>query len=116
MSKRGDKLYLKDVLDSIGKIEEYVKNLSFEDFSSKELVVDAVIRNFEIIGEASKNISDELKSTCQDVPWKEMAGMRDKMIHEYFGVDLDIVWKTIKLRLPELRIALEKNISKKQIN
>jgi len=108
MSKRGDKLYLKDVLDSIGKIEEYVKNLSFEDFSNRELVVDAVVRNFEIIGEASKNISDDLKSAYQDVPWKEMAGMRDKMIHEYFGMDLDIVWKTIKQRLPELRIVFEK--------
>ena len=102
MNKRDYKLYLKDILDAITKIEGYTKDLSFEEFSKGDLVIDGVVRNFEIIGEASKNIPDEVKKQYPDVPWKEMAGMRDKMIHEYFGVDLEIVWKTVKNRLPQL--------------
>lgn len=107
MTRRDDKLFLNDIMDSIKKIESYVNGLSFENFSQMSLIVDAVVRNFEIIGEAAKNVSDELKGSRRDVPWKEMAGLRDKMIHEYFGVDLDIIWKTIKKRLPELQAMLE---------
>lgn len=107
MKKRNHNLYLKDILDSIAKIEEYMKDLSFDEFSSNTMVIDAVIRNFEVIGEASKHLPAHLKSLHKDIPWKEMAGMRDKMVHEYFGVDLDIVWKTIKDRLPELKQALK---------
>ena len=107
MKERNFKLYLKDILDAIEKIERYVKNLSLEDFTKNELVIDAVIRNFEIIGEASKNIPDDLKLSYPDIPWKEMTGMRNKMIHEYFGVDLDIVWKTVKTRLPQLAAVLK---------
>lgn len=104
MKKRNYKLYLKDIVDAIAKIENYIKGLSFEEFSENSMVVDAVVRNFEIIGEASKNIPEDLKSQTPDIPWKEMAGMRDKVIHEYFGVDLEIVWKTAKDRLPQLKI------------
>jgi uncharacterized protein with HEPN domain len=107
MSKRDYKLYLKDILDAIARIEDYTKDLSFEEFFKNNLVVDAVVRNFEIIGEASKNIPEEVKLRYPDVPWKEMAGMRDKMIHEYFGVDLEIVWKTAKTRLPQLELFLK---------
>ena len=107
MSKeRNPKLYLRDILDAIAKIEDYTEGLSFEEFSKNNLVVDAVVRNFEIIGEASKNIPEETKSQYSQIPWKEMAGMRDKMIHEYFGVDLEIVWETIKTRLPQLKFLL----------
>lgn len=108
MKGRSYQLYLKDILDSIDKIEEYTKDLSFEEFSHNEMVIDAVTRNFEIIGEASKNLPSKIKALGSDIPWNEMAGMRDKVIHEYFGVDLDIVWKTIKHRLPELKTALKK--------
>ncbi len=107
MKKRDYKLYLKDILDAIAKIEDYTKDLSFEEFLKNNLVVDAVVRNFEILGEASKNISEEVKSQYPDIPWKEMAGMRDKIIHEYFGIDLEIVWKTAKIRLPQLRSLLK---------
>lgn len=107
MRKRNYNLYLKDIVDSIEKIIEYTEKLSFKKFSDNELVIDAVVRNFEIIGEASKNIPSRIKSSYQNIPWKEMAGMRDKVIHEYFGVDLDIVWKTIKTRLPNLKISLK---------
>jgi len=103
MTKRSHKLYIKDIFDAIDKIEGYTKDLSFEKFSENELVIDAVIRNFEIIGEASKHMPNSIRSEHKDVPWKEMSGMRDKVIHEYFGVDLDIVWKTVKERLPDLK-------------
>lgn len=111
MKKRNAKLYIKDILDAINKIEEYTKDLSYKNFTKNKIVIDAVIRNFEIIGEASKNIPAEVKSAHKDIPWKEMAGMRDKMIHEYFGVDLGIVWKTVKESLPQLAPFL-KNIYK----
>lgn len=105
-TKRSDKLYLKDILDSIEKIEGYINNLNYEEFSENPMVIDAAVRNLEIIGEATKNLSREIKSSNYDIPWKEMAGMRNKVIHEYFGVNLKIVWKTIKERLPELKIKI----------
>ena len=107
MAKRSDELYLRD-LDAIKKIENYVNGLDYKKFSKNPIVIDAVLRNFEIIGEASKNLSKEIKSSYPEIPWKEMAGMRNKVIHEYFGVDLKIVWRTIKKRLPELKIKIKK--------
>jgi uncharacterized protein with HEPN domain len=106
MSKREVKLYVKDIIDSIQKIQQYTKGLSLRQFKKKDLVIDAVVRNFEIIGEASKNIPEEIKSRYPDIPWREMAGMRDKVIHEYFGVDFDILWKTISTRLAFLKKSL----------
>jgi len=107
MAKRGDKLYLRDILNSIKKIEKYVYKLSYKEFSKNLMIIDAVVRNFEIIGEATKNLSKEIKFSHPEVPWKEIAGMRNKVIHEYFGVNLKIVWKTINERLPELKIKIE---------
>jgi uncharacterized protein with HEPN domain len=108
MVKRENKLYLKDILDAISKIEKYTKNLSYEEFFNNLMVIDAVVRNLEIIGEATKNLSKEIKSQYPEIPWREMADMRNKLIHEYFGVDLDIVWKTVKHRIPELKKNLRK--------
>lgn len=107
MAKRNDKLYIRDILDSIEKIGSYVNNLDYKKFSENSITIDAVVRNFEIIGEATKNLSKEIKSSYPEIPWKEMAGMRNKVIHEYFGVNLKIVWKTIKERLTELKIKIE---------
>ena len=107
MAKRSDKLYLKDIFDSIEKIESYINNLNYEEFSEDLMVIDAVVRNLEIIGEATKNLSKEIKSSYPEIPWKEIAGMRNKVIHEYFGVNFKIVWKTIKERLPELKMKIE---------
>ena len=100
--KRNNKIYIEDILDSIAKIDSYTKGMSFKSFAHNKMVVDAVIRNFEIIGEAAKNLPQKTKSIYKGIPWKEMAGMRDKVIYEYFGVDLKIVWKTIKKSLPAL--------------
>jgi uncharacterized protein with HEPN domain len=112
MMERNSKLYIKDILDSITKIEAYTKGMSFKEFSRNKMVIDAVIRNFEVIGEASKNLPAKTKSIYKKIPWKEMAGMRDKVIHEYFGVDLKIIWKTIKDSLPDLKKAIIKIILK----
>lgn len=80
-----------------------MKNLTFEEFSKKMVVIDAVVRNFEIIGEATKHIPADIKKDHPLVKWKEMAGMRDKLAHEYFGVNVEILWKTGKNRLPTLK-------------
>lgn len=100
MSKRDPKLYIEDILSSIVKIEEYTKNLTFEKFLMDQKTIDAVIRNFTIIGEAAKNIPDDIKSQYPKIPWIEIMGMRDKIIHEYFGVDEIILWKTVTEDIP----------------
>lgn len=100
MSKRDVKLYIKDIIDSLEKIERYVENLTFDQFSTDIKTIDAVIRNLTVIGEAVKNIPHDIKIKCRDIPWEEIIGMRNKIIHEYFGVDESILWKTLKEDLP----------------
>jgi uncharacterized protein with HEPN domain len=96
-------LYIDHILDSLEKIESYTKDLTKKEFSKNDLVQDAVIRNFEIIGEASKKVSKDLKQTYHKISWKEISGMRDKLIHDYMGVDVDVIWTTIKKDLPVLK-------------
>lgn len=100
--KRTYKLYLNDILEAIERIENYLKGLTFEEFSKNKLVIDAVVRNFEIIGEATKHIPEDVKKEHGQIQWRKMAGMRDKLAHEYFGVNIEILWKTAKNRLPTL--------------
>ena len=100
--KRNIRLFLNDILQSINKINEYTQNMRYDEFINDEKTKDAVVRNLEIIGEATKNIPDEIKKKYPEVNWKSVAGMRDKLIHEYFGVDPKIVWETIKSDLPEI--------------
>ena len=99
---KDDLAYIDHILDCIRKISEFSNGLSLKDFKTNELVQDAVIRNIEIIGEASKNLSLETKKTYYQIPWKEIAGMRDMLIHDYLGVDVTVVWKTIKEDIPPL--------------
>ena len=108
MSKRDVRLFLYDILECIEKIERYTKNLSFEDFVKNDMVVDAVIRNLEVIGEAVKNIPPEIRSKYPEVPWRQIAGFRDVVIHHYFGVDLNIVWTVIRKHLKELKPKIER--------
>ena len=100
---RNDLAYIDHILDCIRKINKFSKELTFEEFRKNELVQDAIIRNIEIIGEASKKISSQTKKLHFEVPWKEIAGMRDKLIHDYLGVDVKVVWETIKEDIPALK-------------
>jgi uncharacterized protein with HEPN domain len=99
---KDDLAYIDHILDCIRKINEFSNGLSMKEFKINELVQDAIIRNIEIIGEASKKISQNTKKTYYKIPWKEIAGMRDKLIHDYLGVDVSVVWKTIKEDIPTL--------------
>ena len=88
---KNDLAYINHILNCIRKINKFSKGLTLKEFSNNELIQDAIIRNLEIIGEASKKISSETKKTRHEVPWKEIAGMRDKLIHDYLGVDVKVV-------------------------
>ena len=103
MSKRDAKLYLEDIKVAILRIKEYIKGLSARDFYRDARTMDAVVRNLSVIGEAAKNIPVKVKSDYPLIPWEEIVGMRNKIIHEYFGVDETILWKTVKKDLPELK-------------
>jgi uncharacterized protein with HEPN domain len=103
--------YLHDILDAIDKAEKFLKGLSFADFDKDEKTQFAVIRALEIIGEATKKIPENIRSQYSDVPWREVAGMRDILIHDYFGVDTEVVWKTTHVDLPELRIQIQQILS-----
>lgn len=100
---RDYKLYLDDILQAIEKIEKYTEGLTAEKLKKEDLVVDGVVRNLEIIGEAAKNIPQDLKKKYSDIEWKKIAGLRDILAHEYFGIDLVILWDIIKNKLPELK-------------
>ena len=102
MSKRSVKRYLQDILDAIEKIKKYTAKVDYEMFSKNQMMIDAVLMNIAIIGESVKKIPEDVKERYPDIPWKDIAGMRDKVIHDYFGVDVNIVWETIKKNVPEL--------------
>ena len=103
---KDDRPYLDHILQAITKIKKYTKNLTQAEFESDEIIQDAVIRNIEIIGEATKKLSKEFRKIHSDVPWRAMSGMRDKLIHDYVGIDFDVVWETIKEDIPVLEDAL----------
>ena len=100
---RDYRVYLQDILKCIEKIESYVNNITYKGFSSNNMVQDAVIRNLEIIGEASKRIPDEIKENAFHIEWRKIAGIRDVLIHDYAEVDLEIVWDVIQNKLPILK-------------
>jgi uncharacterized protein with HEPN domain len=107
MDNRDNTVYLKHILDSITRIDEYVKNVEYKDFMKNNLVQAGVIREIEIIGDASKRLTNEFKERYSDIPWKNIAGMRDKLIHDYFGVDLDAVWVTLEKDISIINIKIK---------
>jgi uncharacterized protein with HEPN domain len=94
---------LKDILDAISEVESFTKGLSYEVFKDDKKTVNAVVRSIEVIGEAAKRIPKATRDKHRDVPWKKLAGMRDKLIHEYFGIDLEILWKAANREIPPLK-------------
>jgi uncharacterized protein with HEPN domain len=105
---KDDSVYVKHILDSIAKIEEYTEGLDFDKFCESNIAQSGVIRELEVIGEASKNLSSEFINSLPDVPWRDIGDMRNKLIHEYFNIDLEAVWKTAIEDLPKVKSVLEK--------
>lgn len=101
--KRNIKLYLQDIWESILAIEEYTQDIAEDDFYSNRQLQDAIVRRLEIIGEAVKNVDDDFRDKYPHIPWKKIAGMRDVVAHEYFGVKLDRVWDVVREDLPRLK-------------
>ncbi|KKM17645.1 hypothetical protein LCGC14_1673660 [marine sediment metagenome] len=101
-------IYLNDIIEAMNKIEIFIKTLTFDEFQKDDKTSSAVIRKFEINGEATKNINDDIRKNYPEIPWKEMTGMRDKLIHSYFGIDYKLVWTTIKDSLPKTKTLLIK--------
>lgn len=101
--KKDIRIFLEHILESINLIDEYTKGKKEKEFLNSKQLQDAVIRRIEIIGEAIKNIPEDIKEKFKDIPWRNIIGMRDLLIHQYFGVDLDLTWRVIKENIPELK-------------
>jgi len=108
MKKREYGDYVQDIVDSIDAVEEFVKRINFEDFRKDKKTSYATVRSIEIIGEATKHIPASIRIKYPEIPWKDMAGMRDKTVHEYFGVDLKVVWKAATEELPRIKPLIKK--------
>ncbi|MBI4118767.1 MAG: DUF86 domain-containing protein [Parcubacteria group bacterium] len=98
-----DELYLRHILDAITAIESYTSGIGFDEFLKNKLLQDGIIRELEIIGEASKNLSQDFKDKHNVIPWRKIMSNRDRLIHEYFGVSLKAVWQTLEQDLPKLK-------------
>ena len=104
---KDDRTYLLHILEAIEKIERYVTAVGFDDFSDNDMMIDAVVRELEIIGEAARNVSDSFQEKHSQIPWHKVKAMRNVLIHEYFGVNLKVVWDTCKNDVPTLKSFVE---------
>jgi uncharacterized protein with HEPN domain len=100
--------YVEDIIDAMDKAASFVENISYEEFAQDAKTVFAVVRALEIIGEAVKRIPQDIRKNYPEIPWRDMAGMRDKVVHEYFGVKLERVWETIQRDIPSIKPLFEK--------
>jgi uncharacterized protein with HEPN domain len=109
MSKpRRDSHYLADIQEAIGRILAYTESLSYEQFLDDIKTQDAVVRNLQVLGEAVKKLSPDLRNQASHLPWQDMAGMRDKIVHDYFGINYDIVWTVTRQELPTILAEIKK--------
>ena len=104
--------YLQDIVDSINDIADFIEGMSFRAFNKDKKTVNAVLRSIEVIGEATKNIPEEIRLQYPEVPWRKMSGMRDKLIHEYHGADINTVWQTLHEDIPPLKEMIQQIIDK----
>ena len=111
MSKRDWKLLFEDMLVSISRIQKYTENISFDDFIKSQMVIDAVVRNIEILGEASKNFPEDVQERYVDIPWKKLNGIRNRIVHAYFGIDATIIWYIIVNELSSLKDSIQRALS-----
>lgn len=114
MSERADTDFLSDIEEAARRVKAYTVAITYEAFLADIKTQDAVIRNLEIIGEATKSLSAELRAKYVDVPWRGMAGVRDRLIHHYFGVNLDIVWQIASGELPEVASQIQEVLEKEE--
>ena len=112
--KKDDSIYLRHMLDAITKIEEYTQDIKYEGFMDSHLIQDGIIRQIEIIGEATKRLANDIRERHPEIPWKDMVGMRDKLIHNYLGVDIDAVWDTVEKDIPALKNRLRDLMEKEE--
>ena len=112
--KRDYILFLEDILKAIKKIERYTAGLTFEGLSKNDMAADAILRNFEIIGEAANNVPERMRRKYPYVEWKEAIGFRNVLIHDYFGIDLEAVWDTVKKNIPSLKTNILKVLRAEQ--
>jgi len=116
MSKRPIDLVLHDICQAIDRIEKYIKSLSLDTFSEDQKTVDAVVRNLEIIGEAANRLPDEFKEKYSEIEWHKVVGLRHRIVHEYFGIDLEIIWQILRKDLPELKDKIKQIIQEEKNN
>ena len=108
MKTRNDKLFLYDIAECCGKIENYLVGISKDDFLHNQMLQDAIVRNIEIIGEASKNLNEEVLENNPQIEWRDIKRMRDKIVHHYFRLNLEIVWQTATQDIPKLKPEVER--------
>jgi uncharacterized protein with HEPN domain len=99
-------LYLEDIMAAIERIEIYTRGISFQQFHENTMIIDAVLHNLEIIGEVAKSLPEEVKSRFSEVEWRKISGLRDIIVHQYFGISLEIVWDILQNKLPGLRFSV----------
>jgi uncharacterized protein with HEPN domain len=108
MPKRDPDLLIEDMLASMRKIERYTDGMDQELFRQDEKTIDAVVRNLEILGEATRQLPEDFTARHADVPWRQIAGLRNRIVHDYFGLDMEIIWEVIQHDLPQFQARLEK--------
>ncbi len=108
MSERPIQLLLSDICEAIDRIEQYTSGISFEAFSKDQKTIDAVVRNLEIIGEVANRLPDDLKDSHSDIEWYKVVGLRNRIVHAYFGIDIEIIWQILRKDLPALRQSLSR--------